>query len=146
MTQPAGVFVRLPLSEGARELLVEAAAFGKSDDSHDRAILSIGSPVTGSSLIPVGEVAGHFSDGQPMVRILNHPNLPCQTEIAIYSEAQAVIAALEGKVGRLREIIKESRNAIMSDINEHSIVCTVWVRPGETLIDYIDDALEGDAP
>ncbi|MCP1216770.1 hypothetical protein NKW53_11910 [Acetobacter orientalis] len=101
--KPTGVFVRLPLDEAARELLVDASAFGKPDDSHAQAILSIGTPVTGSSLIPIGEVARHFSDGQPMLRILNHPNLPYQTEISLYSEAQAAIAALGAEVVRLRE-------------------------------------------
>ena len=57
MTQPTGVFVRLPLSEEAQELLVDAAAFGKSDDSHDQAILSIGKPVTGNELYPIGYIS-----------------------------------------------------------------------------------------
>lgn len=131
MTKPVGVFVQLPLSEEARELLVDAAAFGKPDDSHDQAILSIGKPVTGSSLIPVGEVAGHFSDGQPMVRILNHPNLPYQTEIALYSEAQAVIAALEGEMGqkdaRIAELEKELSGfrAGMSDLIAKEVVAII---------------------
>lgn len=82
MTQPTGVFVRLPLSDAARELLVDAAAFGKPDDSHDQAILSIGTPVTGGKLKPfLPNSAG------PLVKL---------------SDAQAAIAALEAEVGRLR--------------------------------------------
>ncbi|WP_406238146.1 hypothetical protein ACF3NX_12480 [Acetobacter orientalis] len=48
--KPTGVFVRLPLSEEQRGLMVDAAALGQPDDSHDKAILTICTPVTGGEL------------------------------------------------------------------------------------------------
>jgi hypothetical protein len=90
-----GVFVRLPLSEVAQELLVDAAAFGKPDDSHDKAILAIGTPVTGGD-IPVITTLGTLRDPIPCVR---------------QSDAQAQMAALEAEVVRLRGALESLENA-----------------------------------
>ncbi|GAA3671811.1 hypothetical protein [Acetobacter lovaniensis] len=48
--KPAGVFVRLPLSDEQREMMVDAAALGQPDDSHDKALIAIGTPVTDGEL------------------------------------------------------------------------------------------------
>ena len=99
--KPTGVFVRLPLSEAQKAAAYDLTSKSGATD----AILAIGTPVTGGNLQPIGKVAGHFSDGQPMVRILNHPHLPYETEIALYNDAQVQIAALEAKVVRMREAL-----------------------------------------
>lgn len=50
-----------------------------------------------------------------------------------------------GEVTRLQEALVAARDAITSDLNAKSIVCTVWAGPAETLVDYIDAALKGGA-
>ena len=109
--KPTGVFVRLPLSATQREQYLDVINSGEPLEAEASAleagILAIGTPVTGGNLQPIGKVAGHFSDGQPMVRILNHPHLPYETEIALYNDAQAQIAALEAEVVRLRGVLSE---------------------------------------
>ena len=116
--KPTGVFVRLPLSATQREQYLDVINSGEPLEAEASAleagILAIGTPVTGGNLQPIGKVAGHFSDGQPMVRILNHPHLPYETEIALYDDAQAQIAALEAEVVRLRGIV----NILSSKIAE----------------------------
>lgn len=96
-----GVFVRLPLSEVAEELLVDAAAFGKPDDSHDKALLTIGTPVTGGVL----KTMAHISRGGDRIslRRKTERDIPLVRQ----SDAQAKIAALEAEVVRLRETMKE---------------------------------------
>lgn len=80
---PTGVFVRLPLSEEERDLLVDASAYGKPDDSHDTALLSIGTPVEVEALKPfLPNSAG------PLVRLV---------------DAQAAPAAAQAEIVRLRE-------------------------------------------
>ncbi|WP_215762234.1 hypothetical protein [Acetobacter sp. P1H12_c] len=132
MTQPTGVFVRLPLSEAARELLVDAAAFGKPDDSHDQAILSIGTPVTGgdTSVVDYSEYEPKYHDqgmgcgledrgihdryeamgygwDQAMERVCSE--FP---ETVLLTAHQAAIAALEAEVGRLRNVVGAARTSI----------------------------------
>ncbi|NSL93880.1 hypothetical protein [Acetobacter syzygii] len=163
--KPTGVFVRLPLSEEAQELLIDAAAFGKPDDSHDKAILAIGTPMTGgdASIVDYSEYEPEYHD-QGMGCGLEDRGIHDRYEAMAYgweqameracsefpetvllSDHQAQIEALEAEVVRLREALEESRNAIMSDLNARSIVCTVWAAPAETLVDYIDAALKGGA-
>lgn len=48
--KPIGVFVRLPLSEDDCVLLIDASSFGAPDDSHDKALIAIGTPVMGGEL------------------------------------------------------------------------------------------------
>ena len=63
--KPTGVFVRLPLSEDDCTLLIDASSFGAPDDSHDKALLAIGTPATGRELEVVGWAHGpHVKDGQ----------------------------------------------------------------------------------
>lgn len=102
--KPTGVFVRLPLSEASRELLVDAAAFGKPDDSHDKAILAIGTPVTGGEL----EVAAYDNCRSGYLSRAK----PCTESIKLVrqSDAQAQIAALEAEIGRLREALESLEN------------------------------------
>lgn len=57
----------------------------------------------------------------------------------------AEIIAEHKEVARLREAFVAVRDAITSDLNAKSIVCTVWAGPAETLVDYIDAALKGGA-
>ena len=107
--KPTGVFVRLPLSDEQRAKIVAGMIPPpiSVSDAFEKVALNIGTPVTGGDLKPIGKVAGHFSDGQPMVRIINHPHLPYETEIALYSDAQAKIAALEAEVMRLHGSLVE---------------------------------------
>ncbi|WP_215754240.1 hypothetical protein [Acetobacter sp. P5B1] len=52
--KPTAVFVRLPLSEDDCGLLIDASSFGAPDDSHDKALIAIGTPVAGGELEVVG--------------------------------------------------------------------------------------------
>ena len=106
------VFVRLPLSEDARELLVDAAAFGKPDDSHDKAILAIGTPATGGAL----ETLAYEVLRRGNVEIVYADMIRADDENAValvrQSDAQAQIAALEAEVVRLMEIVTTARTSI----------------------------------
>lgn len=91
MTQPTGVFVRLPLSDEQRELMVDAAALGQHDDSHDKALLAIGTPVTGGELEVYHALTVMTTGGPervPLVRQL---------------DAQAALASAQAEIVRLRE-------------------------------------------
>ena len=57
----------------------------------------------------------------------------------------AQITEKDAEIAQLREALVTARDAITSDLNTKSIVCTVWAAPAETLVDYIDDTLKGDA-
>ncbi|AXH72254.1 MAG: hypothetical protein [Caudoviricetes sp.] len=92
MTQPTGVFVRLPLSDEQHDTLYHTIR--RSGD--EVAILAVGTPVTGGDLNPVAFMSPRdcaspsisfrpFHDYTPLVR---------------QSDAQAAIAALEAEVGR----------------------------------------------
>lgn len=103
---PTGVFVRLPLSESARELLVDASAFGQPDDSHDQAILSIGTPVTSGDLHEVGIEVVH-AHGSDLTYCRDHAQkIANGADGIIYSlirqsDHLAALASLQAEVGRL---------------------------------------------
>ena len=119
--KPTGVFVRLPLSnEQIGKLLAPISTL-------DGRLLSIGTPVQTRELTVVTTL-GTLRDPIPCVR---------------HSDAQAQIAARDAEIGRLREALSGVRNAITSDLNAKSIICTVWAGPAETLVDYIDATLKG---
>ena len=116
-----GVFVRLPLSDAAQELLVDAAAFGKPDDSHDKAILAIGTPVTGGDVPVAAYTSQHDIDRVRKGKsgdIYGAKNWEGSDEevfnipLVRQSDAQAKIAALEVEVVRLMEIVTTARTSI----------------------------------
>ncbi|GAA3668824.1 MULTISPECIES: hypothetical protein [Acetobacter] len=117
--KPTGVFVRFPLSEAARELLVDAAAFGKPDDSHDKAILAIGTPVTGGEL----EVAAYDNCRSGYLSRAK----PCTESIKLVrqSDAQAQIAALEAEVVRLRHHLERIDRLIMGNSDPVMMFCGI---------------------
>ncbi|OUJ10309.1 hypothetical protein HK25_06990 [Acetobacter sp. DsW_059] len=55
---------------------------------------------------------------------------------------RSIDIARDEEMVRLREALVVVRDAITSDLNAKSIVCTVWANPVETLVDYIDAALK----
>lgn len=143
--KPTGVFIRLPLSDEDVRAMDKAISHGwvtqarpTQESCAEDGILAIGTPVTAGDLKPIGKVAGHFSDGQPMVRILNHPHLPYETEIALYSDAQAQIAALEAEVGRLRERYGAIRWRFIQDARIEGR--TLTERQFDALVDNDDEA------
>ncbi|GCE89647.1 hypothetical protein MSKU15_1248 [Komagataeibacter diospyri] len=63
-----------------------------------------------------------------------------------YQTVQNERDVLKDQIARLRGALSCAKDAITSDLNSSSIVCTVWAVPGETLVDFIDAALnEGTA-
>ncbi|MFT9453915.1 hypothetical protein [Komagataeibacter saccharivorans] len=63
-----------------------------------------------------------------------------------YQTMQNERDVLKDQIARLRGALSCAKDAITSDLNSSSIVCTVWAGPGETLVDFIDAALnEGTA-
>ncbi|MFT8308536.1 hypothetical protein [Acetobacter malorum] len=135
MTQPTGVFVRLPLSEAARELLVDAAAYGQPDDSHDKAILSTGTPVTGgdASVVDYSEYEPKYHDqgmgcgledrsihdryeamgygwDQAMERVCSE--FP---ETVLLPDHQAALAAAQAEIVRLLGVIRAVDGLIMGN-------------------------------
>ena len=58
-------------------------------------------------------------------------------------EAKAARVAVEkdAEIARLRAALSQVKDALAYEINEHSIVCTVWISPIETMADFIDAAL-----
>jgi hypothetical protein len=150
--KPTGVFVRLPLDEaqiGAVDAIAKEIVENNTENEWrfvrhhfaacDNLVCSMGTPVTGGDLKPIGKVAGYFSDGQPMVRILNHPYLPYETEIALYSDAQAQIAALEAEIVRLRGGLEKAHlSAILGDTDPSADL--------ECCRKHIEEALKGGAP
>ncbi|MBO1325279.1 hypothetical protein K2X14_07865 [Acetobacter sp. TBRC 12305] len=143
--KPTGVFVRLPLSnEQIGKLLAPIGTLNER-------LSPIGTPVTGGKLEVFGyadAVGLPLEDGGPTnwtADINAKPDETSTVPLVRHSDAQAAIAALQAENARLREALSHAREAITSDENKSSIVCTVWAGPGETLVDYISSALEGSA-
>ncbi|MBO1325381.1 hypothetical protein K2X14_11420 [Acetobacter sp. TBRC 12305] len=124
--KPTGVFVRFhdgQLSE------TQIAKIFNPKRTMIESLLAIGTPLQDGDL-PVVTTLGTLRDPVPCVR---------------QSDAQAAIAAVQAENEQLREALSHAREAITSDENKSSIVCTVWAGPGETLVDYISATLEGGA-
>lgn len=138
--KPTGVFVRLPLSKAARELLVDAAAFGKPDDSHDKAILAIGTPATGGKEICAGSVKWHENDVEPVLEtyVPNTFGKGASVKIVTLSDHQAQIAALEAEVVRLRERYGAIRWRFIQDAKIEGR--TLTERQFDALVDNDDEA------
>lgn len=106
-----GVFVRLPLSDEHRELMVDAAALGQPDDSHDKAILTIGTPVTDGELEVVGYAPGedlplYGDDGIDdtcFTEISLHRQADNDIPLIRQSDALAKLAEKDAEIARLRD-------------------------------------------
>ncbi|MCG4254222.1 hypothetical protein K6W37_10025 [Acetobacter senegalensis] len=101
MTQPTGVFVRLPLSDEQKRKVVAEMMFAATSvaDAFEKAILAIGTPVTGGEL----KTMAHISRGGDRIslRRKTERDIPLVRQ----SDAQAQIAALGAEVGRLQSHI-----------------------------------------
>lgn len=157
--KPTGVFV--PLHEGeltdCQKRHFEQGKYGEHPNSVRTGgitggLLAIGTPVTGGDLEVVGwglysassSNLTIFTNSGRAVKWANHFGRTLYPVVR-QSEAQAQIAARDAEIVRLQEALVAARDAITSDLNAKSIVCTVWAGPAETLVDYIDAALKGGA-
>ncbi|GAN98021.1 hypothetical protein Geu3261_0372_006 [Komagataeibacter europaeus NBRC 3261] len=69
----------------------------------------------------------------------------CMRQLVFRDDMEAQVARVaaekDADIARLQGALSYVRQAITSDLNSRSIICTVWAGPGETLVDYIDAAL-----
>lgn len=103
MTQPTGVFVRLPLSENAAETLAWDADCGNAED----ALLAIGTPVTGGELEVVGYIPEHpcltKRDGTNASTFEDRENKRHTVPLVSQSDALAKLAQKDAEIARLNE-------------------------------------------
>ncbi|OUI98770.1 hypothetical protein HK15_13030 [Acetobacter orientalis] len=116
--KPTGVFVRLPLSEEQLGLMVDAAAFGQPDDSHDKALTAIGTPVAGGALDVVAYTSpedirrvrkGKSGDIYGAEKWEGSDDCVFTIPLVRQSDAQAQIASLEAEVVMLREAMEAAK-------------------------------------
>ncbi|MCI2023636.1 MAG: hypothetical protein LKJ63_03415 [Acetobacter fabarum] len=112
--KPAGVFVRLPLSEEQKQGMYD---YVSGDASMEDAIRGIGTPVIGGDIPIIGTI--HIGEnGKPF---FTAPELySVGGDVVRQSDAQAQIAALEAEVVRLRGVIVESVDALTRVTEERS--------------------------
>lgn len=110
--KPTAVVVRLPLSEDDCGLLIDASSFGAPDDSHDKALLAIGTPVAGGGL----EVVGYITDNRPFDTntlthwiLYKHRQHDREYGVVCQSDAQAALSATQAENMRLRDYLETAR-------------------------------------
>lgn len=131
--KPTAVVVRLPLSEDDCGLLIDASSFGAPDDSHDKALLAIGTPVAGGELDVVGYITNNqpFDTNSPTHWILyKHQQhdwehgVVCQSDAqSALADAQAEIMRKDDEIDRLwaaLESIESSIDALPDDMEDYS--------------------------
>lgn len=138
--KPTGVFVRLPLSDEQRELMVDAATLGQPDDSHDKAIIAIGTPVTGGELEVVCSIAEDIlrdiselddDDEEYVTDMVFKPN-PEGVDTAPLvrqSDALAKLAEKDAEIARLRKALEQIRDLRATDKPNHATSArreTLW--------------------
>lgn len=111
-TKPTAVVVRLPLSEDDCTLLIDASSFGEPNDSHDKAILAIGTPVTGGELCSIGyinedAIRGLATGVYRSASIFRDEDKEHYDTVALarLSDTQSQIAARDAEIARLREVL-----------------------------------------
>ena len=100
MTQPTGVFVRLPLSDELREAFITSVDCGEEVEA---GIAAIGTPVTGGEL----KTMAHISRGGDRIslRRKTERDIPLVRQ----SDALAELAEKDAVIGRYREAMEEAR-------------------------------------
>ncbi|MFH7812457.1 MULTISPECIES: hypothetical protein [Acetobacter] len=117
MTQPTGVFVRLPLNEEQVESVLNSYVGDKESTNicMQKTILELGTPVTGGKLKIVGYAPSHLEGGWCAIFRKKSDALKSSIPLVRQSDAQAQIAALEAEVVRLREALEGIENGLPED-------------------------------
>ncbi|KAB8122428.1 hypothetical protein D3W54_14650 [Komagataeibacter medellinensis] len=152
------VIVRLPLSDiQARVIRMALSSSMKSDQAFIRMVREVGTPIPPCADVEtVGYVnpddiqKSALSLGFAIIEIQEMPNHVYSEVLIRRTDMEAQVAKVaaekDAEIARLRGALSQVADALAYEINEHSIVDTVWVSPIETMDDFINAALnEGSA-
>jgi len=149
------VMVRLPLSDiQTRVIRMALSSSMKSDQAFIRMVREVGTPIP-----PCADVETFLRaimSGKGIVTVLEpgikheppavFEDVPLVRRTDMEAQVARVVAEKDAEIVRLRGALSQVADALAYEINEHSIVDTVWISPIETMDDYINAALnEGSA-